>query len=171
MSMKRGKPRESVPFSWEVQPGITKHNGGVQEECSPKKEGLYALKSPISMPSTPGYFIDYGLTRSVKIPPPPCPIFQARSRSLSMIKRLLQPAAAEDPFLAALRECTRNVGLPLPTQNKRSSNILSVLKRSKFVFSCKQERDVREDGLVKLSDQTHHCQLPPLPRERSTPES
>ncbi|GMH14860.1 hypothetical protein Nepgr_016701 [Nepenthes gracilis] len=146
----------SFPFSWEDKPGISKLvSACVQEEESPKSVGRY----PLSFPNGFG-------RRTAEIPPPPCPDLQVSSRSHWTMKRLWQPAA-EDPFLAALKKCSRggkNVGVSSAGLSER--NLVFFLKRIKLVFSCKQGCDIREDGLInRLYRARQPC--PALPTEQS----
>lgn len=111
-------------------------NVGFSEESSKSSTLIRSCSSPIIL----------------RIPPPPWRAFQTR-RSSSMVKRFFKDCE-EDPFLVAMKECTKksNNNVDGPKQN----GLKSLIKRGKTTFSCKNECDVREDGLVRLS------KLPPL---------
>ncbi|KAJ0039859.1 hypothetical protein Pint_27851 [Pistacia integerrima] len=140
MSHRKVHSQGSVPFSWEDKPGVSRIS---REDCSSDK-GLHAfhLASSTSLAPADSNTCNPSVT-DIKIPLPPCP-----SQQLGLIGWW-----QEDPFLAAYKECTKNA---------RRSSVGSKLprKKSKFIFSCKNSCEVREDNLVRLSN------LPPLPKER-----
>ncbi|KNA07736.1 hypothetical protein SOVF_168960 [Spinacia oleracea] len=80
----------------------------------------------------------------LQIPPPPCQAFQP-SRRTRMVKK-----SCDDPFLAAMKACTKNSTLQI-VQGRKKTGLLSFFKRGRITFSCKHVTQVREDGLVRLS--------------------
>ncbi|TXG59962.1 hypothetical protein EZV62_014535 [Acer yangbiense] len=102
-----------------------------------------------------------------KIPLPPCPSSQPYTRRSASSKGLTG-WWQEDPFVAAYKECTKNTRNVKSTcsddQSKRSTVIVGSKtrkKKSKFIFSCKNSCDVRDDNLLMRLPN-----LPPLPKER-----
>uniref|UniRef100_A0A803MZL6 Uncharacterized protein n=1 Tax=Chenopodium quinoa TaxID=63459 RepID=A0A803MZL6_CHEQI len=89
----------------------------------------------------------------MQIPPPPWRAFQPPGRA-STVTRLCKPC--DDPFLIAMKECTKS---------SKRIGFRSLFNIGKITFSCKHGSEVREDGLMRLS------QLPSIPRERSTRRS
>ncbi|KAA8531539.1 hypothetical protein F0562_006248 [Nyssa sinensis] len=110
----------NVPFSWEDKPGVSKSKI-THQECPTDMELRALIPSPCHS--------DFPLkmANGKKIPPPPCP-FPPPSRTSSR-KGLWQQ---EDPFLAALKECTKGVRSgKMPGESKNGVNS----KRNKFIRS------------------------------------
>ncbi|KAI8029275.1 hypothetical protein LOK49_LG01G03129 [Camellia lanceoleosa] len=153
MSHRRFHSLGNVPFSWEDSPGVSK----VTLQDYPTDARLNAL----NLPPSPEFRKDRIITPAldIKIPLPPCLVQQQPNRSSS--RRGLRPQ--EDPFLAALKECTKTVGSVRAGVESTSNNSLGFkVRKSKFMtFSCKRSCDVKEDNFVGFSN------LPPLPRDRS----
>lgn len=149
----------NVPFSWENKPGISKavHD---RRECAAgadqEGQSLMMVKA-LPLPPCPS-----GGTRSrivavrndIQIPLPPCTFHQppviARSSSARGLKK------HEDPFLAAIEECTKSGkrvggGGGGKWSSYRFEMIGSRLK-SMFAVSCKSRASVRDDSLVRLSE-------------------
>lgn len=127
-----------VPFSWENSPGISK----VTQKESPRPVGQETHKlPPPPCPSDSPKVVGIDL----QIPLPPC-MFQPplRSSSKKGIKR-------EDPFLAAYMECTKSVGHGKLDKNKHKGGAGRRLVWSLFEFSCKRSSGVKEDSLVRLT--------------------
>jgi len=97
-----------------------------------------------------------------KIPLPPSHglAFQPPPRSVSMIKRLWKPV--EDPFVAAFRECAKSSSKAKNSDDNKETRVVSLVKRSMSVFSCKDGCEIKEDSMVRLP------RLPPIPREKLT---
>ncbi|CAK9143682.1 unnamed protein product [Ilex paraguariensis] len=89
-------------------------------------------------------------------PPPPGQFFQPPRRSFSL-KGLQEQ---EDPFLAALKECTKSVRDVKMSGESSKSWIGSKIPKSMFTCSCKHSCDVEDDNLVRLTN------LPPLPKTK-----
>ncbi|WCJ32097.1 hypothetical protein M5689_013540 [Euphorbia peplus] len=134
----------NIPFSWEDSPGISK--------AMPQDNFLISdsFSGPIVSDHHEGMKIP---------PPPPCQSVQPPRRSFSGKGMGWWHLDLEDPFLAAYKECTKNVG-KLASKDENKKNV-KVRRRSKFMmFSCKNSCDVKDDSLVKLSN------LPPISRAR-----
>ncbi|KAG8384243.1 hypothetical protein BUALT_Bualt04G0097900 [Buddleja alternifolia] len=145
MSHRKTHSQGCVPFSWEEKPGISKFN----HQKSSSDIGQNSLKIMPENFETP-----------INInPPPPCtPQFPRKRYSLKGLWW------HDDPFLAALKSCTKSVS------SRRSGHEEYLRQKgneskgkncsTNSVFSCKHSCDVENDNLVKFS------RLPPLPRER-----
>ncbi|KAJ8435800.1 hypothetical protein Cgig2_024783 [Carnegiea gigantea] len=83
-----------------------------------------------------------------KIPPPPShgQASQPPQRSISMIKRLWKPV--EDPFLAAFKECTKSSSSRAKNFDNKETKVAPLVKRSRFVFSCKDGCEIKKDSLI-----------------------
>ncbi|KAK3006777.1 hypothetical protein RJ639_017196 [Escallonia herrerae] len=140
MSHRKVHSHGNVPFSWEHKPGVSKLT---HQKC-PSDAGLDALiLPPHQTPSAEAH--------DTKIPPPPPCQLQPPRRSTSLKALWLQD---DDPFLAAIKECTKSVG---------DGGVKNRGRKNKTIFSCKQSCEVAEDDdkmLVRL------CNLPPIPRHR-----
>lgn len=124
-----------IPFSWEEKPGISKFN----HQKSSSDMGMVSLLSP-----------------------PPCTCTTLQPPRLSYSGRSLR--SKDDPFLAALKSCTKNVSNHREYEVKKQGKILSFSKSN--IFSCKKSCDVLEtDNLMKFS------KLPPIPKERYNAKS
>lgn len=152
MSHRKIHSQGSVPFSWEDKPGVSRIS---RQDC--------ASASPDSADS--GAFNDKACVGEIKIPLPPCPTQQPLHKSVS--SKGLIGWWEEDPFLAAYKECTKSarstIKMSTSEMCKRSgvgANKLPWKKSNKFILSCKNSCEVREDNFVRLSN------LPPLPKER-----
>lgn len=151
MSHKKVVSQGSVPFSWEVKPGISKLNPTnmnlnaphvlVQPQTSSFPNAHYSDRrnSKLTM-------VDHGAAEI--LPPPPSS------------KRNIWQQQDSDPFLAAIKQCTKSSG------SSQSSKRILGLWKSKFVLSCKYACDVREDNLVMMTTKPFTNNLPPLPRRR-----
>nr|CAD1828244.1 unnamed protein product [Ananas comosus var. bracteatus] len=128
---------ESVPFSWENQPGMSK--------VSPHMDN-----SPTKLPPPPPI-----ASRGPKlyVPLPPCRI---------QVPKTILPTKkggpiGEDPFLAAYIECTKSVRKPLDKvsvkERRRRENRWSGVRKLGLglSLSCKRDSGVREDNLVRMS--------------------
>ncbi|KAK3211013.1 hypothetical protein Dsin_015719 [Dipteronia sinensis] len=160
----------SIPFSWEEEPGVSRIK---HQDCPSDHIGPHALNL-VSSPQTPKLAHredSNGLhfqVQETKIPLPPCPSSQPCTRRSASSKGLTG-WWQEDPFVAAYKECTKNTRNVKSTcsndQSKRSSTVIvgskTRKKKSKFIFSCKNSCDVRDDNLVMRLPN-----LPPLPKER-----
>ncbi|KAL5755128.1 hypothetical protein ACOSP7_023348 [Xanthoceras sorbifolium] len=156
MSHRKVYSQGSIPFSWEDKPGVSRIN---HQEC-PSDTRIHALNLVSSAKPSPDHF----QVQERKIPLPPCPS-QPCTTQRSASSKGLTGWWQEDPFLVAYKECTkntRNVKLTSSTECKRSTTVGSKTrkKKSKFIFSCKNSCDVKDDNLVMLPN------LPPLPKER-----
>lgn len=138
MSHRKVDSQGSIAFSWEDSPGVCK----------------YFAHQKFS--SSYNFNVE-------KIPPPPAP-FVSRppvSRSTSM-----RCSPRDDPFVAALIECTKSVGnserRPIDYEPRKNIGSSKGSKKSYLcIFSCKQSSDdVKVGNLVTLSN------LPPIPRTR-----
>ena len=142
MSHRKSESQGNVPFSWEDMAGVSK--AVITNKKSQRDIDLNALNLP-----------------PLVLPPPYQKPVQPPRRSTS-IKFLWQE---EDPFLTALKECTKSVKNYRATNCERRNGCVTGFKvsTSKFMnFSCMRSCEVEDDNMVmKLSN------LPPLPRERS----
>nr|CAD1828191.1 unnamed protein product [Ananas comosus var. bracteatus] len=129
---------ESVPFSWENQPGMSK--------VSPHMDN-----SPTKLPPPPA--ADRLLRAKLYVPLPPCRI-QA-PKTILLTKK--GDTIGEDPFLAAYIECTKSVRKPLDKvsvkERIRRENRWSGVRKLGLglSLSCKRDSGVREDNLVRMS--------------------
>ncbi|CAN4083063.1 unnamed protein product [Withania somnifera] len=133
--------RSSIAFSWEDSPGVSKYFMRHQNFSSSNGDKI--------------------------LPPPPFAAFlppvNGKSSSLRCSPR------DDDPFIAALIECTKGTALgsskrPLTNHEPVKKKNGSSSKKSSYfcIFSCKQSLDeVKVGNFVKLSN------LPPIPRPRS----
>ncbi|KAA8522576.1 hypothetical protein F0562_013063 [Nyssa sinensis] len=139
MSYRKVHLQGNVPFSWEDIPGVPKV---IQQEC-PTDMRLNALILSPEPKSSPSHSDDCPLMMShdQKIPPPPCP-FQPLLRRSSRTKGLGQQ---DDPFLAAFRECTKSVASGKMPGESKNIGVVSKVRKSKFIFSCKQSSDVEDE--------------------------
>ncbi|KAJ4844201.1 hypothetical protein Tsubulata_000882 [Turnera subulata] len=160
MSHRKVFSQGSIPFSWEDSPGISKAAINHHQDCPMVVSPVHSasLSPSSSVPSSMPPVSDVK-----NIPLPPCTKLEPPRRSISLKGfRWWQ----EDPFLAAYRECTKDVGnCKLPSERKKSNTAAAgskLTRRSttKFMFSCKNSWDVTEDNFVSLSN------LPPIPRHR-----
>ncbi|KAI3451897.1 hypothetical protein Pfo_008562 [Paulownia fortunei] len=154
MSHRKIRSQGYVPFSWEEKPGVPKFN----HQKSPSDMELTALKILSDNFSSSG--VQAQPTNIA--PPPPC-TSQPPRKSYSG-KGLWWK---DDPFLAALKSCTKSEsnhrgheGLRQKGTESKGKNISKI-----SVFSCKQSCNVESDNLVKFS------KLPPLPKERYSAKS
>ncbi|ERN18549.1 hypothetical protein AMTRI_Chr12g272500 [Amborella trichopoda] len=155
----------SVPFSWEHQPGVSKcpkvilaNAPNLPPKLPPPPSRLSPIgQQPLELkcPTIVGHAskISLGVSppakecprvvgHNIQIPLPPCP-FQPIARVGSR-KGLVM----EDPFLAALVECTKSKG-PFDSLKERKHGHLNK-SRYLSLFSCKQSCGVREDSIVKV---------------------
>ncbi|GFQ03305.1 hypothetical protein PHJA_002474300 [Phtheirospermum japonicum] len=141
MSHKKTRSEGYVPFSWEEKPGVSKSNHLKSESFSSSDQG----------------------TRIA--PPPPCSTFQLPRRKSFSHKALWWQ---DDPFLAALKSCTKNVpkydrgydGSIRRKGNESSNKWKNIISKSTSGFSCKQSCNVESNNLDKFA------KLPPIPKER-----
>ncbi|KAM1175025.1 hypothetical protein FF1_027504 [Malus domestica] len=172
MSYRKVHSQRSIPFSWEAKPGVSKVIANQEDNC-PAELGFHALsffsdQGQHSGDSPKPKMLDH---HEIKIPPPPCPILRAPSRSSST--KGLRWNTEADPFLLAFKECTKSTSTlnydsgKLGSENsKKVFGLIPRVKKSRFsMFSCKSSCDVRDDNLVKLSQLPPL--LPPLPKETS----
>lgn len=150
MNHRKIRSQGYVPFSWEEKPGIPKFN----HQKSSSDMGLNNLKLLSDNFSSS----DDEKTQCMNIaPPPPCTP-QPPRKSYSGKGLPWQ----DDPFLAALKSCTKSVSNHRGYEELRQKG--NVSKEKNFsksrVFSCKQSCNVENDNLVKFS------KLPPIPKER-----
>ncbi|PSS30674.1 SWI/SNF-related matrix-associated actin-dependent regulator of chromatin subfamily A-like protein [Actinidia chinensis var. chinensis] len=142
MSHRKSNSQGSVPFSWEDMPGVSKAITTHKE--SQRDIDLKALNLP------------------PLVLPPPCQTPVQPPRRSTSKKALWQE---EDPFLVALKECTKSVKNCRATNCESRNGCVTGFKvsKSKFMnFSCMRSCEVEDDKTVmKLSN------LPLLPRERS----
>lgn len=149
----------SVPFSWEEKPGISKFSPGCQNKTAgpriqpPLQKSLSShFQSPLNMMGC------YADNYDMKISPPPR-MTQPPGRSPST--KGLWGRRQDDPFAAAIKECTKNVtSLGDPSRIKKYIGSIKNRNQS-IILSCKGSCDVKEGNLVRLVD------LPPLPRGRN----
>ncbi|GFY99432.1 hypothetical protein Acr_13g0008330 [Actinidia rufa] len=142
MSRRKSESQGNVPFSWEDMAGVSK--AIITNKKSQRDNELNALNLP-----------------PLVLPPPCQKLVQPQRRSTSR-KCLWQE---EDPFLAALKECTKSVKNYRAMNYESKNDVVAGFKvsKSKFMnFSCMRSCEVEDDSLVmKLS------KLPRPPRERS----
>uniref|UniRef100_A0A7N0TIF2 Uncharacterized protein n=1 Tax=Kalanchoe fedtschenkoi TaxID=63787 RepID=A0A7N0TIF2_KALFE len=152
----------SVPFSWEVKPGISKHS---QEHvvfttstsdmmelplppCLQDKPRMSLQESPVSIPD--GFVLPCSWDKPRMSVPGAFQQSWIRMRSSSR-KGLWRKEA--DPFEAARKECTKATTLSpwrkLLTKS-RSAGGRQTNKRSFFDFSCKHSCNAREDSIFRL---------------------
>lgn len=150
MSHKKVYSVGKVPFSWETTPGICKVNDGKENS---KGVGHEALKLPPPQCPTESH---KGLVQDIQIPLPPCP-FQPPLK-----KGTRKGVGRKDPFLAAYKECTKNVaeGKFSKVSNKSMGHREG---RGLSRFSCKHSCLVREDSLERMV----HVSTPPSELSRS----
>lgn len=153
MSHRKAHSQGSIPFSWEDKPGVCKT---INNEIPLNIGSLQAInkKSLSTLPPPPSSSQRRILEiQDKKIPLPPCPS-QPPRRSTSGKGFRLQ----EDPFLVAYKECTKSEkNVKLPSKNKKGVGSNFSVRRSIYIFSCRNTSDVRDDSYLKLS------QLPRLP--------
>lgn len=126
------------------------------------------LPPPDSSPPSDHYSPKLSAHEMNVIPlPPPCPLQSMHNykRSSSFRGKL---AKQEDPFVAALKECTKGTGRSGRAAAGRSKNTGGGTtyvglkgRQSRFGFSCMCSDDVTVDNLVRLAT------VPPLPGGRS----
>lgn len=161
MSHRKVHSQGNVPFSWEDSPGISK--------ASHQDTTLHVLNLSSSSPKPTSFIPHDSDTSSLKessahqdkkIPLPPCKNLQLPTQRSTSAKGF--GCWQEDPFIAAFKECTKNVrngNKVQPCENKKNVTGFKV-KKSRLIFSCKNSCDVTDDNLVRLSH------LPPIPRYR-----
>ncbi|KAL0332362.1 UNVERIFIED_CONTAM: hypothetical protein Scaly_2137700 [Sesamum calycinum] len=146
MSHRKIRSHGSVPFSWEEKPGVPKFH---HQKSSSDIMSFSALQIMQPVPDN--------FSSSISIPPPPC-TSQPPRRSYSGKVSWLH----DDPFIAALKSCTKSVTNDRQNEGLRQKGNES--KRTGYskssLFSCKESCNVENDNLVKLS------KLPPIPKER-----
>lgn len=140
MSHRKFHSQGCVPFSWEEKPGLPKFNH---------------QKSSIDIGLTTLHILSDTNSKNIPVPPPPYSASQPPRRSHSVKGMRWQ----DDPFLAALKACTKSV-IRNHSGGHKGDQIKGNGNYSKSVFSCKQSCDVENDNFVRFS------KLPPLPRER-----
>ncbi|KAJ9170533.1 hypothetical protein P3X46_018634 [Hevea brasiliensis] len=161
MSHRKVYSQGSIPFSWEDMPGVSK---AIHQDTGLHVLNLSSSSSPNTTSSIPHDSDTSSLKVSSahqdkKIPLPPCQNLQlppGRSTSAKV------GSWQEDPFIAAYKECTKNVrngNKPQPSEKKKNVTG-SKGRKSRLILSCKNSCDVTDDNLVRLSN------LPPIPRYR-----
>ncbi|KAK2660090.1 hypothetical protein Ddye_006623 [Dipteronia dyeriana] len=128
-----------VHFSWENEPGVSK----TPSQGSPS-EGPYQLKL---LPPPPCLKSESARdsTHDTKIPLPP-------SRSFSRKGFLRQEQQLEDPFMVALKECTKSNTEKGDKSYKNNGHVVSAWLKKKqkgfFNLSCKHSCSVVDDKFV-----------------------
>lgn len=147
----------SIPFSWEDSPGVRKAWTPSHEQQDRPATMPWADALDMVVSSTPDNTL---AQKSPILPPPPRVAGAARRRSSA--KAFWGRREADDPFLVAYKECTRDARTMtrFPGQSKEPNPKAGARKSAASLFSCKRSVDVAEDSLVGLS------QLPPLPSDR-----
>ncbi|KAG5535465.1 hypothetical protein RHGRI_023285 [Rhododendron griersonianum] len=160
MSHRKVHSQCTVPFLWEEIPGVPKSNFAHHSSNN--------LPPPDSSPPSDHYSPKLSAHEMNVIPlPPPCPLQSMHNykRSSSFRGKL---AKQEDPFVAALKECTKGTGRSGRAAAGRSKNTGGGTtyvglkgRQSRFGFSCMCSDDVSVDNLVRLAT------VPLLPGGRS----
>lgn len=139
MSHQKVDSQGSIAFSWEDSPGVPKYF------THQKLSSSY----------------NFNVEKIPPLPAPPCSSRPPVSRGTSM-----RCSPRDDPFVAALIECTKSVGnserRPIDYEPRKNIGSSKGSKKSYLcIFSCKQSSDdVKVGNLVTLSN------LPPIPRTR-----
>ncbi|KAH0458649.1 hypothetical protein IEQ34_011463 [Dendrobium chrysotoxum] len=126
----------NIPFLWEHLPGISKvTHDQTNKISSPSKTSLPPPPCSSSRPLA---------RRSIYVPLPPCPFVP--TQELSLIKKGMKKMDDhDDPFLAALKECTRC------NQREKRKSVKEKVTEMK-IFSCKYDIGVRKDVLIRVHD-------------------
>lgn len=134
----------NLPFSWGNELGISNLNN----------RGGDRLDYPFDHP-------DQGHLSFINLPPPPCPKVNNEDSSQmthqpplafrsSSRRGLKKKYDNEDPFLAAMKECTKSIN----GDSEKDEEKMKKKKNKGFSpFSCKRSISVRDDNLVRVS---HH---------------
>lgn len=147
MSHRKIRSQLHVPFSWEEKPGVPK---------------LINHLNSLEIRSDQGRLITSTSHELKNIAPPPPPPCTSSRRGFSVMGLWWE----DDPFLAALRSCTKRVSNARGDKELRKKGSDSnKVKSLGSVFSCKKSCNVENDNLVKFS------KLPPIPKERYSAKS
>ncbi|KAI0503559.1 hypothetical protein KFK09_014493 [Dendrobium nobile] len=134
----------NIPFLWEHLPGISKvADGQTNKNSSPSKAAA-------SLPPPPCLSTIYSSSRplarrSIYVPLPPCPFVPTQELSLAKKGGTKKMDDHDDPFLVALKECTRN------NQKEKRKSVKKKVTEMK-IFSCKYDIGVRNDVMIRVYD-------------------
>ncbi|GFY93704.1 hypothetical protein Acr_09g0001500 [Actinidia rufa] len=138
MSHKKVHSKGNVPFLWEDIPGVPKITGPIAKRRMPSR-------APTLPPRPPNYNPKV-TAREMKIPLPPR-LVQPLHTSSSM-KGL---GKKEDPFLVALKECTKSVTSGKASVERKNRCHGFKARKIKFsAFSCKGSCGVKDGNLARL---------------------
>ncbi|KAL6993884.1 hypothetical protein U1Q18_011995 [Sarracenia purpurea var. burkii] len=161
MSHGRVLSRGNVPFLWEDFPGVPKTTSPLPEHLTAAfKPRPLALHPNKNKSNSPKILQDL----DIKIPPPPpCPVLDLQAPNRSSSVRFI--GQQKDPFLAAMKECTRSVGngnkAVGEAKNCAADRSKKARKSKLIIFSCKRSCKVKENNLVKFANPSL------VPKERS----
>ncbi|XP_020236137.1 uncharacterized protein LOC109815751 [Cajanus cajan] len=140
-----------ITFSWEKKPGVSKvitSSAHVESLIIPKEHEFLAKLPP--PPCTPEESLTHkNPLHDFQIPLPPCAFQPPYYRTSSKRGLWVQD---KDPFLAAIKECTKNQK-SAKVKNKKSikDGIESRVRKSMFFFTCSRSCSVHDNNLVTIS--------------------
>ncbi|KAL5777551.1 hypothetical protein ACOSP7_010477 [Xanthoceras sorbifolium] len=132
----------NVPFSWENEPGVSKTTNRLG--CPNERHRPLKLPPPPCLTESARVSV-----HDIQIPLPPCTFQQRPPPSRSSSRKGSSRTELEDPFLVALKECTKSS----TTAGKGKLSAAGLKKKGLFNFySCKHSCSVNvDDNLVKIS--------------------
>ncbi|KAK3231189.1 hypothetical protein Dsin_003070 [Dipteronia sinensis] len=133
-----------VHFSWENEPGVSK----TLNQGSPN-DGRYPLKLLPPPPCLKSENARVSVHHDMKIPLPPSRSFSRKSSS--------RKEQLEDPFMVALKECTKSNTQKGHKSYEKNGHVVSAWLKKKqkgfFNFSCKHSCSVVDDKFVNKNYQ------------------